>query len=63
MGIDLECIECELCGSDGLDYLGDYEVLCPVCGAQYSLIDTGDAQSKKKTQREMGLGFDEVCNF
>jgi len=36
---DEDEMECEYCGHIGLVLNGDFDVECPVCGAEYSLID------------------------
>ena len=36
---DEDEMECEYCGHIGLMFNGDFDVECPVCGAEYSLID------------------------
>ncbi|MDE6435875.1 MAG: hypothetical protein K2L07_16850 [Lachnospiraceae bacterium] len=42
--IDYDELECKFCGHIGLLPNGDYNVECPVCDAEYSLIedDEGD---------------------
>ena len=36
---DEDEMECEYCGHIGLMFNGDFDVECPVCGAEYSLIN------------------------
>lgn len=40
--IDYEDRECKFCGNVGLLPNGDFDVECPACGAEYSLIDEPD---------------------
>lgn len=37
--IDEDELECEFCGHIGMWFNGDWDVECPVCGAEYSLIE------------------------
>ena len=37
--IDEDALECECCGHIGMWLNGDFDVECPACGAEYSLID------------------------
>lgn len=37
--IDEDELECEICGRSGVLLNGDYDVQCPHCGAEYSLLD------------------------
>lgn len=37
--IDYDELECEYCGHIGLLPNGGYDVICPACDAEYSLID------------------------
>lgn len=37
--IDYEDLECRYCGNIGVLPDGDFDVECPVCGAEYSLCD------------------------
>lgn len=37
--IDEDELECENCGHVGMFLNGDYNVECPYCGAEYSLLD------------------------
>lgn len=37
-------MECERCGHIGMVFNGDFDVECPVCGAEYSLIDEDEEQ-------------------
>lgn len=40
--IDYEELECKFCGNIGMLPNGDFDVECPVCDAEYSLIDEDD---------------------
>lgn len=40
--IDYDELECKFCGHIGLLPNGDFDVECPVCGAEYSLDDEED---------------------
>lgn len=40
--IDYEDLECRYCGHTGVWPNGDFDVECPVCGAEYSLCDDED---------------------
>ena len=37
--IDYDEQECKYCGHSGLLPNGDFDVVCPACGEEYSLID------------------------
>ncbi|WP_155988377.1 hypothetical protein [Oribacterium sp. P6A1] len=37
--IDEDELSCKNCGHVGMWLNGDWDVLCPVCGAEYSLND------------------------
>ena len=37
--IDEDELGCECCGHIGMWLNGDFDVECPACGAEYSLID------------------------
>jgi uncharacterized Zn-finger protein len=37
--VDEDELECEYCGNIGLILIGDIDVECPCCGAEYTLID------------------------
>ena len=41
---DEDEMECEYCGHIGLMFNGDFDGECPVCGAEYSLINEDEAQ-------------------
>lgn len=40
--IDEDEIECKYCGHIGLWLDGDFDVECPACGAEYSLIEESE---------------------
>ena len=43
--IDEDEMECEYCGHIGMMFNVDFDVECPVCGAEYSIIDENEEQS------------------
>lgn len=46
MYIDEDELECIKCGRSGMHFDGDFDVVCPFCGAEYSLIDEDDEEQK-----------------
>lgn len=40
--IDEDELECKFCGHIGLILDGDFDVECPACDAEYSLLDDED---------------------
>lgn len=40
--IDEDELECNRCGHIGMYLNGDFDVECPVCGAEYSLIEESE---------------------
>lgn len=40
--IDEDELECNHCGHIGMYFNGDFDVECPVCGAEYSLIEESE---------------------
>lgn len=45
--IDYDELECKFCGHIGLLPDGDFDVVCPVCDAEYSLIDDSDEDDEE----------------
>ena len=45
---DEDEMECEYCGHIGLMFNGDFDVECPVCGAEQSLINEDEEQLNPK---------------
>ena len=45
MSIDYDELECEYCGHVGVEPDGDFDVVCPECGAIYSLLSEEDEES------------------
>ena len=44
--IDYESMDCKFCGHSGLMPNGDFDVECPACGAEYSLIEEENNEGK-----------------
>ena len=40
--IDEDELECDHCGHIGMYFNGDFDVECPACGAEYSLIEESE---------------------
>ena len=50
--IDYEERECDFCGHIGLLPNGDFDVECPACGAEYSLIDEPEEKEEEEDDDE-----------
>ena len=48
--IDYDEQECRCCGHAGLLPNGDFDVLCPECGAEYSLVDEPDEDDEDEDE-------------